>query len=121
MVTEYGFYNAYEATGLVSRMNYPDVYSMTLHCMDIDGVSFIFAPFEMFGATGRYIKDNSPYEMTFVVTCSENENSYHMGYIPTLIGCEESFYEYDVTKFERGTAEDLAGLYVERLTQLKNG
>jgi hypothetical protein len=45
----------------------------------------------------------------------------HMGYIPHIQGCEESFYEYDVTKFARGTAEDLAVTYVELLTELKNG
>ena len=117
-VAKYGFPSVYEATGLVSRSKYPDTYSMDLHTMTIDGVSFIFAPFEMFGVTGKEIKTNSPYDMTFVVTCSENPEG-HMGYIPHLQGCEESFYEYDVTKFARGTAEDLAVTYVELLTEMK--
>ena len=120
-VTEYGFPSVYEATGLVDRVGRPETYSMELHYMDIQGVSFIFAPFEMFGVTGREIKDTSPYEMTFVITCSENKDSYHMGYMPHLYACEESFYEYDVTKFARGTAEDLAKTYVELLTAMKNG
>ena len=120
-VNEYGFPSVYEATGLVSRSGYPETYTMELHYMDIDGVSFIFAPFEMFGVTGREIKDNSPYDMTFVITCSENATGNHMGYIPHEYACEESFYEYDVTKFARGTAEDLAVKYVELLTELKNG
>ena len=119
-VAKYGFPSVYEATGLVSRANYPDTYSMELHLMTIDGVSFIFAPFEMFGVTGRAIKDTSPYDMTFVITCSENATGYHMGYMPHEYACEESFYEYDVTKFARGTAEDLAVTYVELLTEMKN-
>jgi len=118
-VSKYGFPSVYEATGLVSRSKYPETFSMELHYMDIDGVSFIFAPFEMFGVTGREIKDNSPYDMTFVITCSENKGGYHMGYLPHEYGCEESFYEYDVTKFARGTAEDLAKTYVNLLTELK--
>ena len=118
-VAKYGFPSVYEATGLVSRSKYPETYSMDLHLMTIDGVSFIFAPFEMFGVTGREIKDNSPYDMTFVITCSENKGG-HMGYLPHEYGCEESFYEYDVTKFQRGTAEDLAKTYVEILTEMKN-
>ncbi len=118
-VAKYGFESVYEATGLVNRINYPDTYSMELHAMTIDGVSFIFAPFEMFGVTGKEIKDNSPYDMTFVITCSENKDGYHMGYLPHEYGCEESFYEYDVTKFARGTAEDLAKTYVEILTEMK--
>ena len=71
-VSKHGFPSVYEATGLVGRLKYPDTYSMELHAMTIDGVSFIFAPFEMFGVTGREIKDTSPYDMTFVITCSEN-------------------------------------------------
>ena len=121
VVAKYGFASVYEATGLVSRSKYPDTYSMELHAMTIDGVSFIFAPFEMFGVTGKEIKTNSPYDMTFVITCSENADGYHMGYLPHEYGCEESFYEYDVTKFARGTAEDLAVTYVEILTEMKNG
>ena len=118
LVSKYGFPSVYEATGLVSRASYPETYSMDLHLMTIDGVSFIFAPFEMFGVTGRDIKDNSPYDMTFVITCSENAGG-HMGYLPHEYGCEEGFYEYDVTKFARGTAEDLAVTYVELLTEMK--
>lgn len=118
LVAKYGFSSVYEATGLVSRANYPETFTMELHLMTIDGVSFIFAPFEMFGVTGREIKDTSPYDMTFIVTCSENATGYHMGYIPHEYACEESFYEYDVTKFARGTAEDLAKTYVQLLTEM---
>lgn len=118
-VAEYGFNYYLEASGLASRASYPETYSMSLHLLTVDGVSFIFAPFEMFGVTGREIKDNSPYDMTFVITCSENEGG-HMGYLPHLYACEESFYEYDVTKFARGTAEDLAETYVALLTEMKN-
>lgn len=119
-VQEYGFSSYLEASGLVSRANYPETLSMELHLMTIDGVSFIFAPFEMFGVTGKEIKTNSPYDMTFVITCSETPSG-HMGYLPHEYACEENFYEYDVTKFARGTAEDLAVTYVELLTEMKNG
>lgn len=119
-VAKSDFHNYYEATGLVTRNSAPETRSMELHAMTIDGVSFIFAPFEMFGVTGREIKDNSPYEMTFVITCSENSENFHMGYMPHEYGCEENFYEYDVTKFARGTAEDLAKTYVKILTDMKN-
>lgn len=118
-VKEYGFDNYLQASGLVGRANNPVTYAMDLHLLTIDGVSFIFAPFEMFGVTGREIKDASPYEMTFVITCSENAGG-HMGYLPHEYACEEGFYEYDVTKFARGTAEDLAKVYVAQLTEMKN-
>ena len=77
LVAKYGFSSVYEATGLVGRSSYPDTFSMELHLMTVDGVSFIFEPFEIFGVTGREIKDTSPYDMTFVITCSENSKGYH--------------------------------------------
>ena len=59
--------------------------------------------------------------MTFIITCSENSDGYHRGYLPHVYACEESFYEYDVTKFARGTAENLALTYVKLLTEMKEG
>ena len=109
----------YEATGLINRQNRPDTCSMNLHALAVDGVSFIFAPFEMFTSTGEYVKENSPYDMTFVVSVSETPEG-HMGYIPDLNGCEKNYYEYDVTQFARGTAEEVAKVYVEMLTEIKN-
>ena len=110
---------AYEASGLIARQNNPDTYTMELHALAVDGISFIFAPFEMFTSTGLSIKENSPYDMTFLISDSES-SSYHMGYIPDENGCEKNYYEYDITKFARGTAEDLAKVYVEILTDIKN-
>lgn len=111
-----------EGTGfdLVQRVH--EIYSMELHAMTIHGVSFIFAPYEMFGASGRQIKDSSPYDMTFVITCSENSIGYHRGYIPTPIAFEgdELFYEAQVTKYPMGTAEALVKTYIDILTEMKN-
>ena len=109
----------YEAMGLAERQDKPDTYTINLHALQAGGVSFIFAPYEMFGGSSKYIVENSPYDMTFIVTCSETPTG-HAGYIPTEYGCENSFYEYDVTSFERGTAEKLAETYVEMLTDIKN-
>ena len=43
-----------------------------------------------------------------------------MGYLPHEYACEEGFYEYDVTKYERGTGEKLAELFATTLTEMKN-
>lgn len=118
LVKQYGFYNVYEATGLVSRSKAPEERTMKLVVMQLGSeVSMVFAPYEMFGMHGTYIKEHSPYEMDFIVTCSEN----YEGYFPHIEGCEEGFYEYDVTKYERGTGEKLAELYAQTLTEIKNG
>ena len=117
LVSKYGFTSVYEATGLVSRSKAPETRTMKLVVMQLGSeISMAFAPYEMFGMHGTYIKENSPFEMDFIVTCSEN----YEGYFPHVEGCEEGFYEYDVTKYERGTGEKLAELFAQTLTELKN-
>ena len=117
LVAQYGFTNVYEATGLRSRASAPDTRTMTLVAMQIgNDVSMAFAPYEMFGMHGTYIKENSPFAMDFIVTCSED----YQGYFPHIEGCEHGFYEYDVTKYERGTGEKLAELFAQTLTEMKN-
>ena len=114
--TEYGFSNYLDADGLVKRADAPETRTMKLVAMQLGSeISMVFAPFEMFGMHGTYIKENSPFAMDFIVTCSED----YQGYLPHLQGCEESFYEYDVTKYERGTGEKVAEDFVKNLTQMK--
>ena len=117
LASKYGFYNVYEANGYVSRATAPETRTMDLLALQLGSeVSMVFAPYEMFGMHGTYIKENSPFAMDFIVTCSE----HYQGYFPHLKGCEESFYEYDVTKYERGTGEKLAELFATTLTEMKN-
>ncbi len=116
LVAKYGFESVYEATGLRSRANAEATRTMDLVAMTLGtDISMVFAPYEMFGMHGKYIKDNSPFAMDFIVTCSED----YQGYFPHIEGCEEGFYEYDVTKYERGTGEKLAELFVTTLTEMK--
>ena len=114
---EYGFSNYLDADGLAKRADAPETRTMKLVAMQLgDEISMVFAPFEMFGMHGKYIKDNSPFAMDFIVTCSED----YQGYLPHVEGCEESFYEYDVTKYERGTGEKVAEVFAQTLTEMKN-
>ena len=89
--------------------------SMELRIMSLGNIGVVFAPYEMFAEQGVYIKDNSSFDMTFIVTCSEG----HEGYLPSLKGWEMDSYESHVTHYEKGTAETLAEEYVELLNELK--
>lgn len=116
LVAKYGFETVYEATGLRTRANSEATRTMNLVALTLGtDISMVFAPYEMFGMHGKYIKDNSPFAMDFIVTCSED----YQGYFPHIEGCEEGFYEYDVTKYERGTGEKLAELFSTTLADMK--
>ena len=115
--SKYGFSSVYQATAIVARAGRGDTASMTLNTLAIGDLAFAFAPYEMFSENGKFIKENSPYPMTFIVTCSEN----HGGYLPSVNGFRVECYESHVTVYERGTAETLADTYIEMLTAMKNG
>ena len=111
-VAQYGFSSPYQVTAIVARSKRGETQTMTLNTMAIGELAFIFAPYEMFAENGKYVKENSPYAMTFVVTCAED----HQGYLPSLNGFRVECYETHVTVYERGTAEELANTFVEMLT-----
>lgn len=113
---EYGFSSVYEVTAILNRAGTPENRSMDLKTLAIGDVAFIFAPYEMFGSNAMQIKKDSPYAMTFVVTCSEN----HEGYLPSALGCELRCYEAQITKYAYGTAELLVAEYLDMLNQMKN-
>lgn len=112
---EYGFASVYEVSAVLSRAKADDTNSMIIKVLAVGDVSFIFAPYEMFGTQGMAIKENSPYPMTFVITCAEGAE----GYLPSVKGWEIGSYESHVTKFERGSAEKLAEEFVSMLQELK--
>ena len=112
---EYGFASIYEVSAVLNRVDAPDTNSMQIRVLSIGEISFIMAPYEMFGAQGKYVKENSPFPMTFVISCSEGAE----GYLPDATGWEIGSYESHVTKFERGSAEKLAEQFVAMLNGLK--
>ena len=114
--TNAGFASIYEVSAVISRSKYEGVNSMEINTLSIGDISFIFAPYEMFGSHGKSIKTDSPYDMTFVITCAEGAE----GYLPSYLGWEIGSYESHVTRFERGTGEKLVEEFVSMLNEMKN-
>ena len=114
---ERGFHSVYEVTAILNRMNFPEDRTMALKTLAIGDIGILFAPYEMFGTSGMQIKKDSPYAMTFIISCSQN----HDGYLPSEYGCKIRCYEAQITKFAWGTAEILVKEYVDLLTEMKSG
>lgn len=110
-----GFSSYFEASMIKSRATAPESRDITLRTMTVGKLGFIFAPYEMFGTQGMFIKTHSPCDMTFIVTCSEG----HKGYMPSRLGVEIGCYESCVTMFTPGTAENLAEDLVGMLEKMQ--
>lgn len=113
---EHGFSSVYQVTAILNRVNLGETRSLELRILSIGDLGMIFAPYEMFGASAMFIKRESPYAMTFVISCSQN----HDGYLPSKLGWQLGCYESQITRFAPGTAEQLAQEYVDMLTKMKN-
>ena len=112
---ENGFSSVYAVTAILNRARFKPTRSLVLRTLAIGNISMIFAPYEMFGASAMQIKDGSPYDMTFIVSCSQN----HDGYMPSKLGWQLMCYEAQITRFAPGTAERLAEEYVDMLKESK--
>ena len=91
-------------------------YKMALYAFSIGDIAFATAPYEMFSSSAKYIKDNSPYAMTFVLAYTNGK----YGYVPDFETFKYKSYETDITYFVQGTAESNAKNLVTKLKSIHN-
>ena len=118
LAAQYGLYQHFEASAIVKRSTSPATNEAWLNVMSIgDQLSFAFAPYEMFSENGSYLRANTPYDMTFLVTCCNGRE----GYIPSKAAFDYGCYESYTTQFAPGTGEEFIDEFLSMLTELKNG
>ena len=116
ILKEFNLASRHEANWLVIRANAGQTQTMELKVMAVGGLSFVLAPYEMFGDQGVAIKEKSPYDNTFIITLGEGS----FNYIASNEAFEYDSYESQCCYFEQGTAEKLVDEYVGMLNDLKN-
>lgn len=108
----YGFTSSYQARAIRSRANMGQFIAMEMFAFCIGDVGFTTGTYEMFSDNGIYVKENSPFETTFVITgCSS--------YVSSDVAYTYRGYEVDTGFYARGTGEQLAEQYVTMLEGLK--
>lgn len=117
LARQYGFSSVYHANAVINRRSYGKSQKVEVNAIGIGSIGFITASYEMFASHGATIKADSPYDMTFVITCCNGGN----GYIPTQQAHEYGCYESHTGRFISGTGEELVKVLTESLSQLKNG
>ena len=112
LAREYGFSSAYHANAITNRSAYKGEQTKTLTAVRVGPVAFINNDYEMFCDHGQYVKENSPFDITFVITgCS--------GYIANEASYDYRSYESDTSPFVKGTGEKLAEEMARLLNTLK--
>ena len=112
---KYGFAMYLEASWTITRANLDPTKSMELKTLAVGDVSFVLAPYEMFGHHGTDIKNGSVYDNTFIITCAEGSHNY----IASTEAFDFNAYESYCCYFEQGTAETLVTEFLGMLEEMK--
>lgn len=113
---ELGLNSIYAACYLLDRAALPEKDRMPIYALKVGGLGFACAPYEMFGASGMHIKEQSPMPMTFIVThCNDSK-----GYLATEFAFSHGCYEVDGRRYPKGTAEKLADTFLEMLHEMNH-
>jgi hypothetical protein len=83
--------------------------------MRFGDVAFVAVPYEMYDSNGMYVKENSPADMTFVLTCAGGAYAY----VASTFASKNGGYDAYKTSFAYGTGDAVAEHLVEMLKKLK--
>ena len=88
---------------------------MELNALCAGDIAFATVPYEMFNSNGRFVKENSPFKMTFMLAYCNGFNSY----LPDEKAFNYDCYEVNARTFPKGAAEAVAKQNVDMLMQIK--
>ena len=114
LVRENGFNSIHHAAAAIRRANRGEYTDMEINALNAGGIAFATVPYEMFCSNGMYVKNNSPFDITFMLTNCDGTNSY----LPDDNAFRYDCYEVNVRCFARGVAEDIACNLVDMLNDL---
>ena len=112
LAKSYNMSSSYQARAIKSRASMGKYIQMDMYAFCIGGVGFTTGTYEMFSNSGLYVKENSPFETTFLITGNST-------YVPADVAYTYRGYEADTGYYARGVAEALAEQYVEMLKSIK--
>jgi len=109
-----GFNSIHHAAAAIRRANRGAYTDMEINALRAGGIAFATVPYEMFCSNGMFVKNSSPFAVTFMLTNCDGTNSY----LPDENAFRYDCYEVNVRCFARGVAEDIAGNLVDLLKGL---
>jgi hypothetical protein len=97
---------------VLTRAQLGPTIDMETNVIRIGGIGFITGTYEMYAESGKYVRDNDPYEASFIIM---GNNSYVASEAAFDIGT----YEAVTGLYARGTAEKMAEHYVQLLKDIQ--
>ena len=108
----YDFTSVYQARAIRSRAKMAETDKLEIRAFRLGPIGFTTGTYEMFSTQGLYVKRNSPFDVTFIITANSS-------YLPDKEAYDYRSYEADTGFFAPGSAEKLAEAYVQMLNSIK--
>ena len=108
----YDFTSHHQARTIIERAKLGKNHQWELRAFRVGDLGFTTGTYEMWSESGKYVKDNSPFDVTFVITGN-------LIYIPQEYAFSYRCYEADTTYFVKGTAEALEAEYINLLNAIQ--
>ena len=115
LANELGLVGYHQAMRIVWNYDNGKSFDAKLIAWSFGDVSGIVTEYEMFDTAGMYIKENSPFEQTFIVGYAYPGTG---SYIPTAEGFANGGYERDSCRYVSGTSEEMCDIYLDLLNQM---
>lgn len=116
LATDNGFTSMFHAAQVIDRYHLPETLEMEINALCAGPIAFATAPYEMFCSNGQYVKEHSPFAMTFMMAYCNGSFSY----LPDANAYEYDCYEVNARRFSKGVSEDVADNLVQMLHQLQD-
>ena len=104
-------HSVYHATAILDKAKQGPTKPMPVIAISFGDIAICGGMYEMFDTNGMEIKEGSPFAMTF--TAHMANGAY--GYIPSLMSYENGCYPADITRFAKGTGEELRDVMLQML------
>ena len=115
LANELGLVGYHQAMRIVWNYENGESFDAKLIAWSFGDVSGIVTEYELFDTAGMYIKENSPFEQTFIVGYAYPGTG---SYIPTAEGFANGGYERDSCRYVSGTSEEMCDIYLDLLNQM---
>ena len=112
---QHGFISSYEVNAYLDRAELGETEDIPLGVISFGDLAFVAAPYEMFDTNGMEVKEGSPFETTFVLSCAGGNYDY----MPSKLAFAHGGYEVFRCRYLEGTAEQLSDAFVETLKRQK--
>ena len=115
LANELGLVGYHQAMRIVWNYENGESFDAKLIAWSFGDVSGIVTEYELFDTAGMYIKENSPFEQTFIVGYAYPGTG---SYIPDAAAYANGGYERDSCRYVSGTSEEMCDIYLDLLNQM---